>query len=390
MSTEAGLGPTAEPRGLTRARAIALYLPQFYPTPENDEWWGPGFTEWTNVSSAKPQFRGHAQPKIPGELGFYDLRLPETRAAQAELARTHGIEAFCYWHYWSLGRRLLERPLREVLASGEPDFPFCLAWANGDWTRTWVRRSELLRKQEYSDADDVAHGRWLAEAFADPRYVTVDGRPLFIVYQPANLPDPHRTTDTWREMAVRAGVPEPRLLAFNSFTSRVDSRSFGFDGTIDFEPQLGALPHAIRRGAGFMWARLRRNFALRILNARTDIFDYQEARAAMKHVLSGRDFPSYPTVMVSWDNTPRFGADAIIMVNCTPEAFEAALEETVESVLWRPPEDRLVFVNAWNEWAEGNYLEPDREHGRRRLEAVRRVLLTSSMAAASPSAAELA
>jgi hypothetical protein len=381
MSTEGRLGPRGEPGLPVRARAIAMYLPQFYPTPENDEWWGPGFTEWTNVASAKPQFRGHAQPKIPGELGFYDLRLPETRAEQAQLARAHGIEAFCYWHYWSLGRRLLDRPLREVLATGEPVFPFCLAWANADWTRTWVGKAEMLRKQEYSDDDDVAHGRWLVDAFSDPRYLTVGGRAVFVVYQPASLPDPHRTTDTWRDLAVRAGLPEPLLLAFNSYTSRIDSRSFGFDGTVDFEPQFGAIPHSIRKGAGITWSRLRRNLSLRIPNGRCDIFEYAEARAAMNRALSGRDFPSYPTVMVAWDNTPRFGADAIIMIDCTPEALEAAVEEAVEAVLWRPPEDRLVFLNAWNEWAEGNYLEPDREHGRRRLEAVRRVVSAPIVAA---------
>ena len=168
-----------DPRTTTpthRARLIAFYLPQFYPIPENDRWWGPGFTEWTSVVRSRPLFRGHRQPRIPADLGFYDLRLPETRVAQAALAAAHGIEGFCYWHYWFGGERLLERPFEEVLRSGEPDFGFCLAWANQPWTDTWLGTGRVLQPQHYSAEDDVRHARWLTEAFADHRYLTVDGR----------------------------------------------------------------------------------------------------------------------------------------------------------------------------------------------------------------------
>src|SRR5215475_4957626 len=180
-------------------RLVAFYLPQYHPIPENDEWWGTGFTEWTNVVSAKPVFAGHYQPHLPADLGFYDLRLPEVRQAQADLARNHGIHGFCYYHYWFQGRRLLRRPFDEVLRSGQPDFPFCLCWANENWTRVWDGSDKkLLIEQTYSADDDLAHIRWLAPAFRDPRHIRVEGKPLFLVYRARKLPDPLRTTSLWR------------------------------------------------------------------------------------------------------------------------------------------------------------------------------------------------
>src|SRR5271170_7629300 len=193
-------------------RAIAFYLSQYHPIPENDLWWGTGFTEWTNVTRARPNFVGHYQPHLPADFGFYDLRVPETLERQAALARSYGLHGFCYYYYWFAGKRLLERPIEQMRVSGQPDFPYCLCWANENWTRRWDGRDgEVLVRQTYSEHDDLAHIRWLAEAFSDPRYLRIRGRPVFLVYRAASLPEAVRTTETWRRESVRLGVGEPYL-----------------------------------------------------------------------------------------------------------------------------------------------------------------------------------
>jgi lipopolysaccharide biosynthesis protein len=365
--TEAG-----SPRSEARARVLAFHLPQFYPTPENDEWWGRGFTEWTNVASAQPLFPGHDQPRVPTELGFYDLRNPEALAAQSALATEHGIEGFCFWHYWFGGRRLLDRPVREILASGEPRAPFCLAWANQPWTRTWLGSGETLMPQPYSIDDDVEHGRWLAATFADERYLRVDGRPLFGVYRPGDLPDAARTCDTWREICTRAGVGDPFLVGINAFALGVDQRENGFDATLDFQPALGFLPHT-EPGIPPP-GRIRRNLRLGVRDPRLYVYDDAEARRLMNRRAKWGHH-TIPSVMVGWDNTARRGKRAIVVVNSTPEALGRSLDEAIASVVDQTSEHRLVFINAWNEWAEGNYLEPDVTHGRSKLEAVARSIL---------------
>jgi lipopolysaccharide biosynthesis protein len=342
-------------RPVVRARALAFYLPQFSPTPENDAWWGPGFTEWTNVVAAKPLFTGHEQPRLPADAGFYDLRVPEVRELQAELAAAHGIEGFVYWHYWFHGRRLLEKPFEAVLQTGRPELSFCLSWANESWERRWHGTgtgTEVLCAQTYSAEDDVAHARWLVEAFADPRYVRVEGRPLFLVYRPFDLPDPHRTLDTIRDEARRAGVGTPYLVGINAHRPREDTRPLGFDSTLNFQPQLSAVPGPTDPGL--------------------KIYDYPIATSAMRAQV--RDYPTHPCVMVSWDNTARRGGDGIVFINATPTTFEAHLRDVVDGLMDLPFEQRLVFVNAWNEWAEGNHLEPDLRHGHGWLEAAREAL----------------
>jgi lipopolysaccharide biosynthesis protein len=332
------------------ARLIAFYLPQFHPIPENDEWWGKGFTEWTNVVQARPLFDGHLQPRLPTHLGFYDLRVPEVREKQAELARQHGIEGFCYWHYWFHGKRLLGRPFNEVRASGKPDFPFCLSWANETWSRRWLgEERDVLIKQTYSREDDLNHIRWLVRAFADPRYLRVDGRPIFLVYRPGDLPDPSATTELWRSECLRAGLPEPFLLGVISHQDH-DWRAVGFDGNVDFEPQLGVLPGPLEEGL--------------------KIYDYRLARKKM--TCRAREYPYYPCVFVSWDNTPRRGDNGIVFINATPEGLEAGIRDAMTSVADLSPDHRLIFLNAWNEWAEGNSLEPDTLYGLKWLEAVQR------------------
>jgi lipopolysaccharide biosynthesis protein len=352
-------------------RTIVFYLPQFHPIPENDAWWGAGFTEWTNVASARPLFRNHYQPHIPADLGFYDVRLPETRAAQAELARNYGIEGFCYYHYWFEGKRLLERPFDDVLNSGEPDFPFCLCWANETWSRRWLgEERSVLQKQTYSFDDDHRHGEWLAKAFADRRYLRVKNRPLFLIYRPRDLPDPVKTMDIFRKASVRRGLPEPYILGADAHCSRHDCKEFGCDGTLQFEPQLSVLPDFNNDSASL--SKLRRNLRFHVPSAKLKLYDYEDARRRM--LAKKRAHETVPCVCVGWDNTPRRGRNGIILLNNTPEKFEAGLASMAARVISKPADERIIFLNAWNEWAEGNHLEPDERFGHGYLQAVRRVL----------------
>ena len=355
-------------------RVIAFYLPQFHPIPENDRWWGAGFTEWTNVSAARPLFPGHYQPHLPADLGFYDLRLPEARQAQADLAGAYGVSAFCYWHYWFEGRRLLERPFDEVLSSGKPDFPFCLGWANHTWSRRWTgEERDVLVTQNYSAEDDVEHARWMTKAFADPRYVRVSQRPVFMIFAPLSLPEPRRTCETFRDVAIKAGLAEPFLIGGSAFApadGSFDARKYGFDATLNHEPTFGAVPQATTERLN--WRTVARNLAAGRLTADIKVYDYGMTRRHMRAGSSGNE--AIPCVFVSWDNTPRRGRKGIVVVGATPDRFAEALKDAVESVKDRPPHERLVFVNAWNEWAEGMYLEPDRRYGRKFLEAVKRVM----------------
>ncbi len=343
-------------------KPIAFYLPQFHPIPENDAWWGAGFTDWTNVRRARPNFVGHLQPHVPTELGYYDLRDPATRAAQAELARDHGIHGFCYYHYWFGGRRLLQQPLDAVLASGEPDFPFCICWANENWSRRWDGgNDELLIAQTYSAANDRHLIEELLPLFADRRYIRVGGRPLFIVYRASLLPDAQRTAATFRAVARAAGEAEPYLCLIEHPGS-LRPEAYGFEAAIEFPP------HGLR--ARTLTAEVEPTnpaFA-------GEVWDYvSAAQVALTRAVSPSTFRG---VMAGWDNTPRRQNDGHIFVNSHPENYRRWLAAIVAQTRTRPPEQRLVFINAWNEWGEGCYLEPDAQHGRGYLEATFRALNT--------------
>jgi lipopolysaccharide biosynthesis protein len=363
--------PTQSPGGRA-VRFVAFHLPQFHPVPENDGWWGKGFTEWTNVARAKPLFRGHYQPRLPADLGYYDLRLPETRQAQADLASSYGIEGFCYWHYWFHGKRLLERPVNEILASGEPDFPFCLAWANELWSRTWLGFDrEVLIEQKYSEQDDREHARWLARAFTDSRYIHVHGRPLLVIYKPIALPDAERTTDIFRDECRRLGQPEPYLVGLDAHCPGTDMRQFGFDITEHHEPQLGVLgPDAFDDRP--LRTKFVRSLKHGVISSTLKIWSYREAMKLMARIRP--TFPHFPCCITGWDNTPRRGRNAIVMVDAQPEVFHTQLSLVTKSVMHKDPDERIVFINAWNEWAEGMYLEPDAKFGHEYLRIVADVL----------------
>ena len=361
-----------------KARVIAFYLPQFHPIPENDEWWQPGFTEWTNVAKARPLYRGHRQPHIPGELGFYDLRLPETRIAQAQLAREHGIEGFCYWHYWFAGRRIIERPFNEVLDSGQPELPFCLAWANETWSGVWHGRPDrVLVEQTYPGKSDyLAHFNAVLPAFVDDRYMRVDGKPLFLVLRPDSIPDARAFTDLWRREAEKAGLPG---LYFVGFTRENKAPAdYGLDGRLPMgwpdKPSNSRLERFIMKKTGRTIQQLRTATAvkLRLGKPGPRVIDYERV---FRQAYAGElDAGSYPVVYSNWDNTPRSGRRGYVFERSTPETFAKFLAEAIDQVSPRSSDCRMVFVKSWNEWAEGNYLEPDAEWGRGYLEAVREVV----------------
>jgi lipopolysaccharide biosynthesis protein len=361
-------------------RLLAFYLPQFHPIPENDRWWGRGFTEWTTVAKARPLFAGHPQPHLPSELGFYDLRVPEVRETQAELARAYGISGFCYYHYWFGGRRLLNRPFDEVLASGRPDFPFCLCWANENWTRRWDGADhEVLMPQQHSVADDRAHIEHLLPAFEDRRYVHVDGKPLFLVYRTELLPDPTRTAAIWRERAISAGIGDLYLARVESFVPNVDPKSIGFDAAIEFAPDWHVLPAA--RFHRERWA-----FPAKILHRLSRLGLIPDAYLSHRiypYNLLARAMLEKPPVHYrrfrcatpQWDNSPRRPNGSVIFRDATPAIYERWLRALVQATRDAfQGDERLVFVNAWNEWAEGNHLEPDHLWGRAYLEATARAL----------------
>jgi Glycosyltransferase WbsX len=353
-----------------RVRAVSFYLPQFHPIPENDEWWGPGFTEWTNTARARPLFPGHRQPHLPADLGFYDLRLPEAREAQSRLAKEHGIEAFCYWHYWfGAGERILERPFTEVLESGSPDISFCLAWANQTWTGIWhAAADKILREQRYlGHEDDQAHFDTVVAAFRDPRYLRVDGRPVFYVFRPEQLPDPAAFVDRWQLMATTAGLPGLFLVAEMSDLlgrgAKYDSgKADGFDASVYVR-----IP-----------ARQQRRDVLRmkILRKLGGPETYPYTAEASQYELARRDRHVIPCVYPNWDNSPRSGKRGLALTGSTPQAFAAGLRNAVDTIADRPLDERLVWIKSWNEWAEGNYLEPDLTYGRGWLQAAKQVLLS--------------
>jgi lipopolysaccharide biosynthesis protein len=352
-------------------RTIAFYLPQYHPIPENDEWWGKGFTEWTNVAKAKPLFKGHQQPNLPADLGFYDLRVPEVREAQAELARSHGIEGFCYWHYWfGNGKRLLERPFDEVLASGKPDYPFCLAWANQTWSGIWHGAPHrILIEQQYPGRDDwYQHFSSVLPAFQDSRYLKVNGKPIFVIYDPETLKDSRQFVDCWQELAHENGLDGIYFVGITVGPLNTDTK--GLDGVTSHPP--GDL---MRETDAVI------NISPRGLFGKTEdqpkVYDYAKVTKIEGYEYLGRisgGLRVFPCVIPNWDNTPRSGVNGVVFKNSTPELFGRNLEKAVKFIENYGKEERIIFIKSWNEWAEGNYLEPDAIHGTDYLKVIKSIL----------------
>lgn len=353
-------------------KPIAIHLPQFHPIPENDEWWGKGFTEWTNVARARPRFKEHYQPHLPADLGFYDLRLEEARVAQAEMAHTHGIYGFCHYHYWFNGRRVLHRPLDDMLQTQTPDFPFMLCWANENWTRRWDGEDQqVLLKQEYSEADNEAHFRFLCTSFfADRRYIRVNNKPVFVIYRASVIPDVAGLIRTGNRIAQEHGFAGLHFICMDNFVD-APAESLGFSGAVHFHPDYRYF-HPNRGGRIeklLHKTRLKRSF--KYSNHFEHYDDYVQKVLAEDKTISKN---IYPGLTPGWDNSARRKTGATIFHNSTPQTFRRWLHALLPALKERTGEDNFLFINAWNEWAEGNHLEPCQKWGNAYLQAVKEEL----------------
>lgn len=352
-----------------KARVIAFYLPQYHPIPENDEWWGKGFTEWTNVARARKLFPGHKQPHIPTDLGFYDLRLSEVREEQARLAKDAGIEAFCYYEYWfGNGKQLMQRPFEEVVASGKPDFPFCLCWANHSWyKKLWdphkKGQDQLLIEQQYpGEADYKAHFHHLLPAFQDKRYVRVNGKPFYVIYDAVGFKDVDIFIKTWRQLAKDNGLGDFYFVATDYNSDHKEMLlSKGFDAicNVDYINIYHTAPK---------WQKAIRTIARKYLGIPM-IYKYKEAIKYMLHP-SCKEREVIPVITPNWDHTPRSGRKGLVFTNCAPKYFKRLAKEAFSMIKEKPSEEQIVLVKSWNEWGEGNYMEPDLEYGHGYIDAL--------------------
>ena len=373
----------------TKARIIALYLPQFHPTEVNDKYWGKGFTEWTNVAKAKPLYKGHYQPQIPSDLGFYDLRLPEIRQAQADMARENGVEGFCYWNYWfGNGKKILEMPIEEIMRLHEPDFPFCVAWANHDWSnKTWQKsgrfqRDTVFLKQEYLGEEDYrAYFNYLLPMFKDERYIKVDGKPMFYIYDPEAIPDTEVLVGLWNKLAKENGMEgiyfvarvdplgKVNLINEKDYMNRAMGRykahlDLGYDAVNSFSYRRadiltdGFIDKAIKKLRG------------KILGYSLNDHDYLKMTECYYMEEDKLDYV-FPQLTPRKDKTARMGKNAMLYRDCTPEKFRVGCKKAWECVKDKDYEHRILFLNSWNEWGEGSYIEPDIVFGHEFLDVLR-------------------
>lgn len=354
-------------------KVIAYYLPQYHPFKENDEWWGKGFTEWTNVVKAKPLFKGHYQPKIPADLGFYDLRLEESRIAQARLAKEAGIYGFCYWHYWFYTNKpLMERPFEEILETQKPDFPFCLGWANESWmAKLWNKDNvsgKTLIEQKYEGVKDYdEHFYYLLPAFKDNRYIKIDNKPFFLIYRPLEFPDVRFFMDYWNKLIKDTGIAESFYFVAHARNEDECSliEKLGFDA-INIFPLSRKKVDTKEFIQNFIQKFRKRITGIpRLIEYRTMIDDcWNDEYETKENIL--------PTIIPNWDHSPRSGKHAIILNNSTPELWRKHIQKVFNGVMKK--QNKVVMLKSWNEWGEGNYLEPDLKYGKAYLEIIKEEL----------------
>ena len=372
-----------------KARVIAFYLPQYHPTEENDKYWGKGFTEWTNVAKAKPLYKGHYQPQIPADLGFYDLRLSEVREAQAKMARECGVEGFCYWHYWfGNGKRTLERPFQEVLESGKPDYPFCIGWANHSWSnKTWTKnkafqQDTIIFEQTYPGEEDyIAHFYDVLPAFKDHRYITVDGKPLFLIFNPDDIPDNMGLIELWQRLARKNGLKGIYFVGHESATGRFNLKQLDYLSHV--EDRYNAVldlgydavcsdttRYAELKTEGTIKKLLKAGIAKYLRIEFLYRYDYRKLMRNFYITIEKKE-NVFPGIVPRFDRSPRAGRGARIYDNSTPELFGDAVDKALEQVKDKEEEHKIIFLKSWNEWGEGNYMEPDLKFGHAYLDALK-------------------
>ncbi len=377
-------------------KPLALYLPQYHPTEINDKWWGKGFTEWTNVTKAKPLFEGHQQPLLAGELGYYDLRVPEIREQQATLAKEHGIYGFIYYHYWfGNGKQILERIANEVLTSGKPDFPFCFCWANETWSGRWHGLDqEIIAEQTYPHGDVKLHFEYLLPFFKDDRYIKIDGKPVFIVYDAIDLEEKNNAyLSELRKLAKESGFEDLYFIAGNKTTDDCDYQNLGYVGKISsafkdaWVTEINKQQHKLARESNKMSSfEYYKKRILGILNSKSkeEVFKVNPSvnQQDMNNIVDRLEFKetnveTYPCIMPNWDNTPRSGYNGIVVYNATVENFKKQIDKAVQYLNKQNYDENFLVIKSWNEWAEGNILEPDKEKGRSFLETLKKTLYNS-------------
>lgn len=358
-------------------RVIAHYLPQFHPVRENDEWWGKGFTEWTNVTKSQPKFQQHYQPRLPSDLGFTDLRLREVCEAQEALALANGVYGFCYYHYWFSGKRILERPLENKLGNPNQKMPFMICWANESWNRSWSRQEkEILLEQKYLSEDIERHFMDLLPIITDKRYITVNGKPVVAIYDPSRIPYLSELLTTWQEMSIRHGLTGIYFMCCEAWLND-PAEKLGFDSSYQFFPNNQSKPKQLRAS---IVNRVKARFGLSKERKAFNSNYISEYSELMKTELN-RNFRSrrvFPGLVPGWDNSARRSENALIIHNSSPELFSQWLHEIGRSYIPFDEEENFIFINAWNEWAEGAHLEPDMRFGCKYLDALREFKRTTA------------
>lgn len=382
---------------MKKARVIAFYLPQFHPIPENDEVWGKGFTEWTNLAKAKPLFRGHVQPHIPADLGFYDLRMPEVREKQVALAKEAGVEGFCYWHYWfGNGKTLMQEIFDDVVKSGKPDFPFCVGWANHSWsTKTWTegrtfQKDKMIVEQTYPGKEDhIAHFYSLLDAFKDRRYITVDGKLLFLIYDPVGFPETQIFFDLWNKLAQKEGLKGFHFVGVSENVSlsmrNMNKDAININSTTKeiFESVfLKGFDAVNSRGYQLAQIRATSKILTYIKQCLTKFLKFQFVKKYDYKIVSKLLFTEedkfenvYPTIIPNWDRSPRSGKNAYVWYNYDPKYFQQQVELALELIKSKSEEHKILFLMSWNEWGEGNYMEPDLEYGHGYIQALKNAII---------------